>query len=114
MSRLFTTLRSGFLALVGLLAISQQASAGAWTDNFVITNLYVAGLNNYQYRVYGMPSLSACPNGPTWAYVNEADEGSKGWIAALFLAFASGKQIRVLAEPVNGYCHIVEIFMTAS
>lgn len=98
-------------AASGLLcATSTETLAGVWTSDFTITNLYVAGQDNYQYRVYGMPSNSGCASGPSWAYVNDGDPGSKGYIATILASFYAGRPIRVLVEPVGGYCHIIEIF----
>lgn len=100
------------LAACSALLLSQTAVASAWTSDFTITNLYIAGENNFQYRVYGMPANSACSNGPTWGYVNDSDSGSKGQVATLLAAFYSGRPIRLLIEPGGGYCHIVEVFVS--
>lgn len=85
----------------------------AWTGDFTITNIYVAGENNFQYRIYGMVPNSSCSNGSNWVYINKSDSGSEGFVAAMFTAFASGRPIRALIEPTNGYCHVIELFMTS-
>jgi hypothetical protein len=94
-----------------LLFASMQAFADEWTPEFRITALYVAGATNFHYRVFGMPNMPVCANGVNWAYVNEADPGSKGFIAAMLSAHASGKPIQVLTTPVNGFCHILELII---
>ena len=96
-----------------IFGMSTKALAAAWTADFTITALYVAGENNYQYRVYGIPTNAACSNGPTWAYVNDMDSGSKGEVVALLSAFNTSRTIRVLVEPTNGFCHIIEVFVIA-
>ena len=101
------------LALAVITAFSQPAPAASWSGNFTITNIFVAGANNFHYRIYGMPTYSACSNGPTWGYLNKGDSGSEGYIAALLMAFASGKQVGLFVEEVNGYCHILEVFISA-
>ena len=100
-----------FLLIVSLFA-SAHASADQWVGPFTITNLYVSGSTNFHYRTMGMPTVSACASAPTWAYVNEADPGAKGYIAALLMAFAAGKQVTLYVQPTNGYCHILEINVT--
>jgi hypothetical protein len=95
-----------------LLLLSAQASADGWTGDFTITNLYVAGQNNFQYRVYGMPAVSTCTNGPNWGYVNDSDPGSAGFYAAILSAYDLGKLIRLNIQTVNGFCHIVELFVS--
>lgn len=88
-----------------------DAQANQWTSDFIITNLYVAGQNNFQYRVYGMSSLqSLCPNSPNWAYVNESDSGAKGRVATILAAFYAGRAIRVYVTVTGGYCQIEELF----
>lgn len=101
------------LAVVATAALSMwvaDAHANYWTGDFTITNLYVAGENNFQYRTYGAGSQPICPNSPNWAYVNDADSGSKGKIATILAAFYTGRPIRVYIEAVNGFCHIEEVF----
>ncbi len=95
-----------------LLMISKAALADGWTPAFTITGVYVAGLNNFQYRVYGVPTQASCTNGPTWAYVNDSDGGSAGQYAAILSAYAEGKSISLNVVTVNGYCHIIELFVT--
>jgi hypothetical protein len=102
------------LLLIALLICSHQAHAVQfWTADFTITNLYVSGSQNYHYRVYGMPANPACPPPNHWVYVNEIDTGAKGQIAAILMAYASGKPIRVLVETdANQLCKIIEIFIS--
>jgi hypothetical protein len=94
------------------LLLSTHASADGWTTDFTVTNLYVSGQNNFQYRVYGMPAVSSCTNGPTWAYINDSDPGSQGFYAAILSAYDLGKVIRLNIQTVNGFCHIVELFVS--
>ena len=85
--------------------------AGQWVSSFTVTRLFVAGENNFQYRVYGMPALPACASGPDWAYVNDADSGAKGKVATLLGAFYSGRRVGIFVEVVNGYCHILDLIV---
>jgi len=98
--------------MAGAVLLAQNAWADGWTTDFTITNLYIAGQNNFQYRVYGMPAVSTCTNGPTWAYLNDSDPGSAGFYAAMLGAYYSGKVIRVNVATVNGFCHIIELFIS--
>lgn len=96
-----------------LFLLSAEAHSAAWTSDFTITNIYVAGENNFGYRVYGMPAMPSCPNGTNWAYVNKVDSGSQGFATSIFTAFTTGRPVRLLVEPANGFCHILEVFLTA-
>src|SRR5689334_19767264 len=89
------------------------ANAAEWRGYFTITNLYVAGLNNYQYRLYGSDVLPSCTSSPGWSYLNDSDSGSKGQVAALYAAFYSGRPVRVLLEDVGGFCHILEVVVSS-
>lgn len=95
-----------------LLLASSSAFADGWTSDFTITNIYVANLNNFQYRIYGMPSVASCTNGSNWAYLNDSDGGSVGYYSTLMMAYASGKTIRLNLVTSNGYCHIIELFVS--
>jgi hypothetical protein len=104
-------MKAGFVALV-LGAASGPVLADGWTADFTITNLYIAGENNFQYRLYGMPSVAACTSAPNWAYINDADPGSKGMVATLLGAYYSGRVVRVNLVTTNGFCHIIELFVS--
>jgi len=95
---------------LGLAAL--PAHADGWTSDCTITNLYVAGQNNFQYRVFGMPGIASCTSGQTWGYVNDADPGSQGFVAAILSAYNTGKLIRLNIQTVNGFCHIIELFVS--
>lgn len=89
-----------------------DAQSFTWTNVFTITQLYVSGSANFHFRVYGMATMSNCPNATSWAYLNEADDGEKGKMATLLTAYAMGKQVQLVVSPVNGYCQILEINVT--
>lgn len=83
---------------------------GQMTAVFKPTGLYISHEGNYHLRVQGVPA--GCQAG--WAYINQADSGSKTYIASLMLAFAAGKQVQLFVEPDgNGYCHIIEALIVA-
>jgi len=98
---------------LALMLVSIDARSASWTSDFTITGIYVAGKDNYQYRIYGMPAMPSCTNGSNWAFINESDLGSKGYVTSVYTAFATGRPIRVFVEVENGYCHIQELFLTA-
>jgi hypothetical protein len=104
-------MKSIFRAVL-LLLVSSSAFADGWTSDFTITNLYVAGQNNFQYRVYGMPTVASCTNGSNWGYINDIDPGSAGYYAAILTAYTTGKAIRLNIVTTNGFCHIVELFVS--
>ena len=91
---------------------ANSALADGWTTNFTITSIFVAQQNNYQYRVNGMPAVAECANGATWGYVNDADAGSPGMVAAFYSAFVSAKLVSLHVVTVNGYCHIIEMLIS--
>lgn len=100
--------------LVGLLLVAGHASAGQWVPYFRITNLFLSTPENFHYRVEGMPTVSTCTNATNWAYINESDPGSKTYIAVLTSAFAMEKPVALFVEPVNGYCHILEMQISSN
>jgi len=96
------------LALFGLTSAAHAASG--YTGSFVITQMYISGAENEHVRVSGFPAISACPNGPTWVYINQSASGSKTYIAALMIAYASGKPVNIYwTTDVNGFCQIIEL-----
>lgn len=99
------------LLLLAVLGLTDAAHAvNGWTGSFVITQLYVSSAENFHVRVSGSPTVSACPNSPGWAYINQSQSGSKEYIAALMIAHASGKPVNVYWQPdANGYCQIIEL-----
>lgn len=80
--------------------------------DFNISNIYVSGQNNFQYRIYGMQSIASCTNGSNWAYINDGDGGAAGYYSTLLMAYAAGKPVRLNIVTVNGFCHIVELFVS--
>jgi len=81
-----------------------------WTGPFVITQLYISGAENFHVRVSGFGAISACTTGPSWLYINQSYTGSKEYIAALMIAYASGKPVNIYWQPdANGYCQIIEM-----
>jgi len=99
------------LAVVAIVFAANSARADSWTSNFTITGIFVAGQNNYQYRVNGMPAAAECTGYP-WGYVNDSDAGSQGMVAAIYSAYVSGKLISLHVVTVNGFCHIIEMFVS--
>lgn len=102
--------RIRWILLAVLLSATPVVKALGYTGSFIITQLYISGPDNYQIRVSGFAAISACPSGPTWAYVNETTPGSKVYIAALMMAYTSGKPVNIVWQPdTNGFCRIIEI-----
>jgi len=92
------------LTLLWLLAPA-VVGAAQWTNPFLPTGVYVSSEANQHLRVLGVPSGCLA----NWAYINQADSGSKTYIASLLLAYASGKQVNLYVSlDANGYCHIIE------
>jgi hypothetical protein len=58
-----------------------------------------------------MPAAAECASLP-WGYVNDSDAGSQGMVAAIYSAYASGKLISLHVVNVNGFCHIIEMFVS--
>jgi len=108
----FARLLIRILAVVAIGFAANSARADGWTSNFKITGIFVAQQNNNQYRVNGMPAVAACTNGTTWGYVNDADFGSPGMIAAIYSAYVSAKLVSLHVVTVNGYCHIIEMLIS--
>jgi hypothetical protein len=99
-----------------LLASSQAQATQFWTNDFNITHLFVAGAENYHFRVYGMTAQAQCSantDAQYFAYFNESYQGSKGLMASLLMAYATGKQVRLFIEvDGNNYCQILEAFIS--
>jgi hypothetical protein len=93
-----------------LLLTSAVAQAAQWTGYFTITGTYISGAENQHYRVGGMPLLSSlCPNGPSYAYINQSQSGSKTYVAALMSAQATGKKVNLYVVGNGGFCQIIEL-----
>lgn len=92
-----------------LLCASANSFADGWTAGFTITNLFVSGPNNFQYRVFGIPTQTQCTGANYWAYINDSDPGAQWYAAALLSAFTAGKTVQLNIQTVNGYCHILEM-----
>ena len=105
MSRLRT------LVLFALLGLTGAAQAAGYTGPFVITSLWISGAENQHVRVSGFPAMTgACPRGSTWLYINQSASGSKEYMAALMLAYGTGKPVNIYwQEDGNGYCQIIEM-----
>jgi hypothetical protein len=97
------------LAVVAIGFAASPARADGFTAFFTITGFYVSQQNNYQYRVFGMPAVTSCTNANNWAYVNDSDPASKGFVAAILFAYSTGKQISLNIQTVNGYCQFIEL-----
>ena len=69
---------------------------------FKIRNIKVANAGNFHFRVISdSPDKWHCHNGPTdeaWSYINENDNGAKGKMAILMMAFALGKTVELVTE----------------
>jgi hypothetical protein len=101
------------LLIAALFTMSAAAQAVGYTGPFVINQLYISGAENYHLRVSGFPAISACSNGPTWAYVNQSQSGSKTYIAALMTAYAMGKTVNIVWQPdTSGYCQVLEVIVS--
>jgi hypothetical protein len=111
-------LRSLIGITAALFSTVSMAQTTYQTGSFVIGQVGTAAGNNMYFRVYGVPSMSYCASGPTFAYVDVADSGYQGKVATILTAYSLGKQIYMLVQPVdfysNGssYCHIIEIYIT--
>jgi hypothetical protein len=101
-----------FLLGAVLSCVSATSFADGWTPGFTITSLYVSGPNNFEYRINGMPAQSQCPNATSWAYINETDPGAQWYAAALLSAYTAGKTVQLYIQPVNGFCHILEMVVS--
>jgi hypothetical protein len=100
------------LVVVAIGFAANSARADSWSSYFTITSIFVAGQNNFQYRVNGMPAVAECTNAPNWGYVNDGDAGSPGMVAAIYSAFVSAKLVSLHVVTVNGYCHIIEMMVS--
>jgi hypothetical protein len=96
------------LALAAMaLPMMADAAPGRFTGAFKPAGPYVSGGNNYYFRVQGLPDSAGCLQ--NWAFVNEADSGSKGKIATLLMAYSQGRNVSLYVEEDGaGYCRIVE------
>jgi hypothetical protein len=104
-----------FLMITLMMLFAHSAYAGEWTEWFKINGLFVSSATNLHFRVSGTLTMDNCPNGASWAYIDENDSGAKGKMSALLSAYASGKDVSLFVVPKdyygNGskYCHILEL-----
>ncbi len=107
-----------FACILAMMLVD-DAVALEFPGPFKIKSIFVSGATNLHYRVISdNPASWQCHNGPTydsWAYINENDDGAKGKIAAIQMAYALGKSIRLITEGVwvpwgtGTICHIIEL-----
>jgi hypothetical protein len=111
-------LRSLIVITAAFFSTGSMAQTTYQTASFVIGQVGTAAGDNMYFRVYGVPSMSYCASGPTFAYVDVADSGYQGKVATILTAYSLGKQIYMLVQPVDfygsgsSYCHIIEIYIT--
>lgn len=117
---LYETLREGFvimrfyktsaITLAGLLMFYMSPSMAAkyWTSLFQINNIFVSAEGNAHFRVGGLPPAANCPG--NWAYLNQADSGSREYFSVLTAAYMANKNAQLFVEPdpATGWCHIYE------
>jgi hypothetical protein len=108
MKKLISLIAVCSFLLVGTLA---QAATPFYTSSMKIESVFVSGPTNYHFRGVSTPLASyGCK--ANFAYINEADPGSKTYISTLLAAFLSGKLVSFnLLVDSNGYCHINEIIV---
>lgn len=97
--------------LIGL-GFGLKVYAYDYPTPFVIDQLRI--LADGHYRIVSNDGAAQCsggPTGPAWSYVNTGDSGAKGKNAALLLAYAQRKTVELVTENVDGYCHIVDIWI---
>jgi hypothetical protein len=105
----------GILFLISGLLVG-TANSAEYPGAFHISSVFLSNATNFHFRIYSdNPGSWLCSNGPrnpSWGYINEADSGAKGKIAALLEAYAMGKTITAttIGVPYNGstYCQIIE------
>ncbi|HSI50827.1 MAG TPA: hypothetical protein VLA61_21380 [Ideonella sp.] len=100
-------------ALVALTAGMLLSGAVSALENVggQIANVYIAGGGNYGYRVNLVGNVPACSNGSGFGYVNDTDSNYKVFVANLMMAYAAKKTVSLITEKVNGFCHIVEVWV---
>lgn len=97
-----------------LLMLFSPALFAEVTSAFKINGITVLGAGNMMFRVHGMPQPASCP-GNAWAYVDDADSGSKTKISTLLSAYAAGKRVQLEISPKNFfsngvmYCQIISM-----
>jgi|GEM_PF-1567283 len=78
--------------------------------------IFVSGSQSFHYRIFkeGNP-ISFCSgiHSNEFAYINEADDGAKGKIAALLTAYALQRDIHIQysVTDADGYCQIRQFTM---
>ena len=102
-----------------ILAMALLYGSSAWALEtpaaFKIDKVFVSQPNNFHFRVKTSANVPLCAGGPStpgWAYINEADPGSRTMIASLLSAFAAGKTVQLYTTGVfvgaAKYCQILE------
>jgi hypothetical protein len=108
-----------------VLVVVNMTYAQEVQNPIIIKKIFVSDANNLHFRVIShAPNIPLCTGGPpngidpgmeAFAYVNESDSGAKGKMATLMTAYALGKYVTLVTEPVQFgphiYCHIVEFWI---
>ncbi|WAC74966.1 hypothetical protein OU995_09840 [Roseateles sp. SL47] len=89
-------------------ALPQAAWADGWVGRFVPTGTYVSGLQNYHFRVFGIPASAGCTN--EFAYVSGDDPALKAFTATLLMTVAMNKPVNLyVTKDSAGFCRIIEL-----
>ena len=77
-----------------------------------IATLYTAQGSNFGFRVYLAAGAKACSAANAgFAYTNVTDDNYKAYMATLMLAYMLQSPVTIVTEQVNGFCHILEVYV---
>lgn len=100
--------------VVSLCAASMPAAAWDNAPSGKITAIEVTAGTNYAFRVYlNGGGTALCPNGTSFAYLNEADSNYKVYVASLLMAKAQGSTVTLFLINEGGFCHIGHLAVAA-
>ena len=91
-----------------LTSIHPVAVADGWVGSFIPTGPYVSGIDNYHFRVFGVPSSAGCAGG--FVYVSGNDPALKTFVPTLLVAISLGRTINANVTKDGGsWCRVVDI-----
>lgn len=108
-------------SLIAIIGLNFFIPASAWDGEVIgrVAQVHViTGASGapgaYDVRVYIENQPTICTGGPDWGYINSNDANYKGLMAALLMAQASGKTIKMFTvKSAAGYCQIGYLIVTS-
>jgi hypothetical protein len=109
--RIYMRRRIFTAVLATLLVLSSPAYSYDGVATGQIGVVEVTDAASRGFRVWFTSGTNMCPSSPArpWAYLNEADNNYKIYVATLLSAKAMGSNVTIWTNIVGNYCHIMYV-----